>query len=82
MERALINLSSAQVEYSEDQQAMLKVSDLKNVHYISLSAVSKGLGQNKCSGRGFSMPKGPAVAFLSCNSGQKKILGALVGKCQ
>lgn len=26
MERAIINLSTAQVEYSEDQQAMLKVS--------------------------------------------------------
>lgn len=37
MERALINLSSAQVEYSEDQQAMLKVSDQENVHYISLT---------------------------------------------
>lgn len=27
VERAILNLSSAQVEYSEDQQAMLKVSD-------------------------------------------------------
>lgn len=82
VERALINLSSAEVEYSEDQQAMLKVSDLKNVHYISLSAVSNVLEQNKCSGRCYCVPKGAAVAFLSCNSGQKKIGGALVGKCQ
>lgn len=65
VERALINLSSAQVEYSEDQQAMLKVSGLKNVHYISLSAVSKVLGQNKCSGRCYCVPKGAAVASLS-----------------
>lgn len=27
VERAILNLSSAQVEYSEDQQAMLKVGD-------------------------------------------------------
>lgn len=27
VERAILNLSSAQVEYSEDQQAMLKVRD-------------------------------------------------------
>lgn len=27
MERGLINLATAQVEYSEDQQAMLKVSN-------------------------------------------------------
>lgn len=31
VERAILNLSSAQVEYSEDQQAMLKVSDSANV---------------------------------------------------
>jgi len=30
VERAILNLSSAQVEYSEDQQAMLKVSDSPN----------------------------------------------------
>lgn len=40
VERALINLSSAQVEHSEDQQAMLKVSGLENnpniiyVHHV------------------------------------------------
>lgn len=73
MERALINLSSAQVEYSEDQQAMLKVSDLKNVHYISLSAVSKVLGQNKCSGRCYCMPKGAAIAFLFVIAGKRKL---------
>lgn len=31
VERAILNLSSAQVEYSEDQQAMLKVGDSPNV---------------------------------------------------
>lgn len=30
VERAILNLSSAQVEYSEDQQAMLKVGDSSN----------------------------------------------------
>lgn len=39
VERAILNLSSAQVEYSEDQQAMLKVGDLPNAPKFPLSAL-------------------------------------------
>ncbi len=34
VERAILNLSSAQVEYSEDQQAMLKVKHLQSFIYV------------------------------------------------
>lgn len=34
VERAILNLSSAQVEYSEDQQAMLKVKRLQRLFYF------------------------------------------------
>ena len=37
VERAILNLSSAQVEYSEDQQAMLKVSTTALWRSISVS---------------------------------------------
>jgi len=34
VERAILNLSSAQVEYSEDQQAMLKVKHLQIFYFL------------------------------------------------
>lgn len=46
VERALINLSSAHVDYNEDQQAMLKVSDPETAPHIicPLCHRSEGLG--------------------------------------
>lgn len=61
VERGIINLSTAQVEYSEDQQAMVKVSPaLSTVHCHSwpalLSSEPCHLVQNLCFVFGVSEP--------------------------